>query len=76
MAWAGDGHGQHTYRERVVDLRLAETKVVDRGIERGDLRADTDVRVVHELLVGPPHYRLLFSGALPTGGTRPSWWTL
>jgi AcrR family transcriptional regulator len=53
-----------TYRERVVDLRLAEIKtVVDRGIERGDLRPDTDVRVVHELLVGPRYYRLLFSGA-------------
>ena len=53
-----------TYRERVIDLRLAEIKtVVDRGIERGDLRPDTDVRVVHELLVGPRFYRLLFSGA-------------
>lgn len=53
-----------TYRDRVVDLRLAEMKtVVDRGIERGDLRPDTDVRVAHELLVGPRYYRLLFSGA-------------
>jgi AcrR family transcriptional regulator len=53
-----------TYRERVVDLRLAEIKtVIDRGIERGDLRPDTDVRVVHELLIGPRYYRLLFSGA-------------
>jgi AcrR family transcriptional regulator len=52
------------YRERVVDLRLEEVKtVVDRGIERGDLHPDTDVRVAHEMLVGPRMYRLLFSGA-------------
>lgn len=52
------------YQEQVVAFRLAEMKtVVDRGIERGDLRADTDVRVAHELLVGPRYYRLLFSGA-------------
>jgi AcrR family transcriptional regulator len=52
------------YREQIVDKRLAEVKVVvDRGIARGDLRPDTDVRVVHELLVGPLFYRLLFSGA-------------
>jgi hypothetical protein len=52
------------YRERVVELRLAEVKeVIDRGIERGDLRPDTDVRVAHEMLVGPRFYRLPFSGA-------------
>jgi AcrR family transcriptional regulator len=52
------------YRERVVDLRLEEIgEVIARGIERGDLRLDTDVRVAHEMLVGPRIYRLLFSGA-------------
>jgi AcrR family transcriptional regulator len=52
------------YRDRVVDVRLAAIKtVVDRGIARGDLRPGTDVRLVHELLVGPRLYRLLFSGA-------------
>jgi AcrR family transcriptional regulator len=52
------------YRERIVDVRLAEVKtVIDRGIARGDLRPGTDVRVAHELLVGPLFYRLLFSGA-------------
>ena len=40
--------------------RLAQ--VVKRGIERGDLRPDTDVRLAHELLVGPVMYRLLYSG--------------
>lgn len=52
------------YRQQIVDKRLAEVKtVVDRGIARGDLRADTDVRLAHEMMVGPLFYRLLFSGA-------------
>jgi len=52
------------YREQVVEPRLAQlAPVIERGIARGDLRADTDVRVVHELLVGPIFYRLFFSGA-------------
>jgi len=52
------------YREQVVEPRQAElTPVVKRGIARGDLRPDTDVRLIHELLVGPIFYRLLFSGA-------------
>jgi AcrR family transcriptional regulator len=53
-----------TYQERVVSIRLREIgEVVARGIERGDLRPDTNVRVLHEMLVGPRFYRLLFSGA-------------
>jgi AcrR family transcriptional regulator len=57
-------HLSQAYRERIVDVRLSEVKtVIDRGIARGDLRPDTDVRVVHELLIGPLMYRLLFSGA-------------
>jgi AcrR family transcriptional regulator len=57
-------HLARQYQERIVAVRLAEVKtVIDRGIARGDLRPDTDVRVAHELLVGPLFYRLLFSGA-------------
>jgi len=57
-------HLARAYRERIVDMRLAEVKsVIDRGIACGELRPDTDVRVAHELLVGPLFYRLLFSGA-------------
>jgi hypothetical protein len=37
--------------------------VIERGIARGDLRPDTDVRIVHEFLVGPLFYRLFFSGS-------------
>jgi AcrR family transcriptional regulator len=52
------------YREQVVEPRQAElTPVIKRGIARGDLRPDTDIRLIHELLVGPIFYRLLFSGA-------------
>jgi AcrR family transcriptional regulator len=55
---------QRIYQERVVSVRLAEIgELVDRGIERGDLRPDTNVRLLHEMLVGPRFYRLLFSGA-------------
>jgi AcrR family transcriptional regulator len=51
------------YRERVVEPRRDQlAPVIERGIQRGDLRSDTDVRLVHELLVGPILYRLLLSG--------------
>jgi AcrR family transcriptional regulator len=63
-AIATQPHLGRTYRERIVDARRSELKmVIDRGIARGDLRPDTDVRVAHELLIGPLYYRLLFSGA-------------
>jgi AcrR family transcriptional regulator len=52
------------FRERVVAMRVAEVRrVAERGIERGDLRPDTDVELLHELLFGPVYYRLLLSGA-------------
>jgi AcrR family transcriptional regulator len=51
------------YREYVVDPRRRQiTAVIQRGIERGDLRPDTDPRLIQELLIGPIYYRLLFSG--------------
>ena len=51
------------YRERVVEPRREQLRpVIERGIARGDLRPDADVRLVHELLVGPILYRLLLSG--------------
>ena len=36
--------------------------VVTRGIERGDLRAGTDARLLLEMLIAPIHGRLLFTG--------------
>jgi AcrR family transcriptional regulator len=51
------------FREQVVAMRVAEVRrLVERGIERGDLRRDTDVELTHELLFGPVYYRLLLSG--------------
>ena len=52
------------YREQVVEPRREQLRpVIERGIARGDLRPDTDVRLVHEMMVGPLFYRLLFSGS-------------
>jgi AcrR family transcriptional regulator len=51
------------YLERVVEPRRQQlAPVIERGISRGDLRLDTDLRLVHEFLVGPILYRLLLSG--------------
>jgi AcrR family transcriptional regulator len=61
---ATDPELAHVYREQVVAARMAElAPVIARGIARGDLRPGTDVRLVHELLLGPVFYRLLLSGA-------------
>jgi AcrR family transcriptional regulator len=52
------------FRERIVAARLAEVRrLVDRGIERGELREEIDYELVHDLLFGPIYYRLLLSGA-------------
>jgi AcrR family transcriptional regulator len=40
----------------------ALTPVITRGIERGDLRAHSDARVLLETLVAPLHARLLLTG--------------
>ena len=51
------------FRERVVSVRDAEVeRLVERGIARGTLRADTDPTTVHDLLIGPVYYRLLLTG--------------
>jgi AcrR family transcriptional regulator len=50
------------YREQFIEPRLAQLdRVIGRGVDRGDLRPDTNVRLAHELLVGPVFYRLLLS---------------
>jgi AcrR family transcriptional regulator len=60
---ATDPELARVYREQVVEPRRAQLQpVIERGIARGDLHPDTDVRLVHEMLVGPIFYRLLFSG--------------
>lgn len=61
---AADPELARAFRERVVATRVAELhRLVDRGIERGDLRRDTDRELFHELLFGPVYYRLMLSGA-------------
>jgi len=40
----------------------ALSPVVTRGIERGDVRADIDARLLLEMLVAPIHGRLLLTG--------------
>jgi AcrR family transcriptional regulator len=40
----------------------ALSPVITRGIERGELRADTDARLLLEILVAPIHGRLLLTG--------------
>jgi AcrR family transcriptional regulator len=53
------------FRARVVQARRDEVaRVIARGVSRGDLRADADVDVATELLVGPVYFRLMFGGAL------------
>jgi AcrR family transcriptional regulator len=60
---ATDPELARVYREQVVEPRRAQLRpVIERGIARGDLRPDTDLNLVHELLLGPVFYRLLFSG--------------
>ena len=61
---ATDPHLARVYRDQVVGPRLTQlAPVIARGITRGELRPGTDVRLVHELLLGPVFYRLLLSGA-------------
>src|SRR5450759_2029916 len=48
-----------------LSVQLASSaRVVQRGIERGDLRPDADVDIATELLVGPVYFRLVFGGEL------------
>jgi AcrR family transcriptional regulator len=61
--FASDPELGKAFREQVVSVRLAEVKrLVDRGIERGDLAPEVDHELIHELLFGPVYYRLLLSG--------------
>lgn len=53
------------FRDSVVQARRMEVaRVIQRGIDRGDLRPDADIDVATELLVGPVYFRLMFGGRL------------
>jgi len=61
---AADPKLARAFRKRLVGVRMAElAQVIERGIERGDLRPDADRELAHELLFGPVYYRLLLSGS-------------
>lgn len=50
-------------RERfLAGRRAALAEVLERGVERGDLRADLDVELALDVLGGPLFYRLLVTG--------------
>ena len=67
------------FQDKVVTMRIAEAdRLLARGIERGDLRADTDVELAHELLFGPVYYRLMraarrWTRVWPGGLSTRSW---
>jgi hypothetical protein len=50
-------------RAEFIASRVAATRVVvDRAIERGELPAGTDARLVIEMLVAPLHMRTILTG--------------
>jgi len=50
------------FEQHVVGVRREEVRrVIDRGIARGDLRAEADYELAPELLIGPVYYRFLLS---------------
>jgi len=60
---AVDPRLSEAFRDQVVALRVTEVgRVLARGAERGELRPDLDIGLVHELLFGPIYYRLFLSG--------------
>ena len=57
------------FRERVVQHRVDElTKILEQGVEQGDIRPDAEIEIANELLFGPIYYRLLLSGKPLTRG--------
>jgi AcrR family transcriptional regulator len=60
---AADPELARAFRERVVARRVEElTRILERGIQRGDVRADAEIGMANEFLFGPIYYRLLLSG--------------
>src|SRR3954451_3371481 len=59
----GDPDLRAAMQERVIAVRRQVVReVLDRAVARGDVRADLDVTIGAELLVGPVYYRLMISG--------------
>ncbi len=49
-------------QKNLTSRREALRAVLDRGVERGDLRADLDVELALDVLAGPLFYRLFITG--------------
>ena len=55
------------YKERVLEPRRRLTRqILQRGVERGELRADVDLEVAIDLVVGPVVFRKLLGDLFPT----------
>jgi Tetracyclin repressor-like, C-terminal domain len=60
---AADPRMAREFRTRVVARRQTEVRrLIDRWVQRGDLRPDADFDILNELLFGPLYYRLFLSG--------------
>ena len=63
------GQAQHdadvarTFRQRFSSERRALDRVIlERGVARGDLRGDTDLELVIDMIYGPVYHRVLMTG--------------
>jgi AcrR family transcriptional regulator len=63
------GQAQHdadvarTFQRRFLDERRALDRVIlERGVARGDLRSDTDLDLVIDMIYGPVYHRVLLTG--------------
>ena len=68
------GQAQHdeevamVFRQRYLDERRALDKaILERGVARGEIRADTDLDLSIDMLYGPVYHRVLLTG-LPVDG--------
>ena len=60
-------------RAVLVDPRRAQLRaVLRRGVERGELRADADLDLAIDGLIGPIVYRVLITGGDPARAARPA----
>lgn len=51
------------YRQRVVSRRVHDVRrILERGVERGQLRGDLDAEELTDLLLGPIYYRFFLAG--------------
>ncbi len=60
---AGDPEMHAVFRAALIDpRRAAGLELLRRGVERGEIRADVDLEIALDLLVGPMLYRFLAMG--------------